>query len=411
MNNWRKFLYYYFIFYIGLNLIIPRGKEFVNASIVTDLVLLIFIATFIFGNLFITEERQHLLESLKDFIRGFIGRLFIAILAFMLASTVYSLEAVTAVKETLRFSVYIFIFFMLKYYYSDGGFLENLIKALYIFIFLVCIYGVLQYFTAIGLSKEYVNLYTVNGNRIAATFENPNSFGPFLVLFFFPALRLAYKASAFKEKAYFITISFLILANIIFTFSRNAWLGVIVGVILIIVFYSWKLVFPAGIISALLFHIPMINNRFKDFFDYSQNSSRINHWKVAVHMIADHLLLGVGNGNYVSYYESYILKYPELNFNDFSRFPTHNSYLKIISELGIIGASPFLILIFSISVRMKRYNNLIHSSFISNFYLGFFISTCAFLVMNIFDNLLFVPQIAVAFWIHVGIFEGSIKKV
>ena len=82
--------------------------------------------------------------------------------------------------------------------------------------------------------------------------------------------------------------------------------------------------------------------RVREFINNSQNDLRIKLWKIGGRVFKDNPLKGVGNGNSLAYYDIYVKKYPELKCIDHWRYPLHNSYLKVLSELGILGFIPFM---------------------------------------------------------------------
>ena len=195
--------------------------------------------------------------------------------------------------------------------------------------------------------------------------------------------------------------------NIGLSFSRSAWLALALGAFLLIVLYNWKaILLPIlGVVLALI--VPAIRNRLGDFSIIFQDP-RISTWKIAIKMIKDHPILGVGNGNYVSLYGEYVSRFPELMYNHNTRFPSHNSYLKVQSELGILGTMLFIIILIAIFIKLKKFLYIEKELQHKIFFKGFFISAIVFLFMNIFDNLFFVPKVSMYFWILVAIFEGII---
>jgi O-antigen ligase len=242
----------------------------------------------------------------------------------------------------------------------------------------------------------------INGatGRIESTFGNPNAFGAFLVLALFPCIMMFLQTKNKRGKFIYIILSLLCFTNLMLTLSRNSWLAFAIGMLILIITYNWKFIYMALAGGIIAMFIPTISNRIKQFTDFSQNQGRIKIWSIASKMIKDHPVRGVGNGNFSVLFDSYVKKYPEYWQEFVSSFPTHNSYLKIQSELGILGTIPFICsLVFSfrsILTSMKRYIGIAR-----NFYNGFLISAICMLILNLFDNILFVPQVASAFWLFV----------
>ncbi|KEH90392.1 hypothetical protein Z965_00595 [Clostridium novyi A str. BKT29909] len=101
-----------------------------------------------------------------------------------------------------------------------------------------------------------------------------------------------------------------------------------------------------------------------------------------------------------------VKNYPELWYNNHVNFPSHNSYLKVQSELGIVGIVSFVLLLLSIVIKMKQFATRVTDKFYKYFYTGFFVSVIVFLIMNVSDNFLFVPKVCSYFWILVAIAQS-----
>lgn len=353
--------------------------------------------------IFIKSERHIFFKSIKDALKDPLFFIMLIFSVLMLVSITYSVEKSLARSESLRFISYIGIFFVVKYRLLDN---ERKIKLTFKIYFLeaffISLYGIFQYFTKFNLSKDYIN--TLGGKtRITAVFDNPNAYGAYLILAIFPVLIFILKDKKIKHKICYLLFSVLLVLNITFTDSRNAYLALALGIILCVLFFDKRLIVLAGILGIIAFKVPLIHKRILAFEDPEQNIQRFKLWKTALKVIHDHFIFGVGNGNFVSVYDKYVKKYPELSYRDYSRYPTHNLYLKVFSELGIIGLVCFCILILFVVIYMYKSYKKCKNQFIKSFLEGFLISIIAFMIMNTFDNLLVVPKVASYFWIMVAI--------
>ncbi|QAT40910.1 O-antigen ligase [Clostridium sp. JN-9] len=396
-----KISYILICIYIFIVPVIPYNLTIKNKGSVADLLLLIIFLTFFAALL---QKRV----SVKDIIRCMFSDIFLismlCLTIVMAFSVLYAKEKSLALSETLRFFSYFVLIIMLKLNYGEEKYFKKIKLCYFSSVFVTCLIGIIQAVTGLGLEHKYY--YVFNGikmERIASTFENPNSFAAFLVMSIFPVIMFAIKEKAKLLKIMYSVLVVLILCSIVLTGSRNAFVGVGIGLLTLTIIYSIKLLIPIGILGVAAYFIPRISSRIKDIGNSTLDAARLKLWKTAIKMIKDHPVFGVGNGNYVSYYDEYVKKYPELSYADFSRYPVHNSYLKVETELGIPGGITFAAVI--ITLLMKIYNTLKYSeSFVKKtFYTGFFASAVAFLFMNFSDNLLFVPKIAVFFWIFIGL--------
>ena len=168
---------------------------------------------------------------------------------------------------------------------------------------------------------------------------------------------------------YWILITVLIalaalLAAIVMSWSRGAWLGVGAGLIVAVVVQSRRALVLSIVAAFVLAFVILLSSidvipaavtdRFSGVADYfgvfdvrgvkvdDANFAiveRMAHWQAAWGMLLDHPVLGVGIGNYAAVYPAYAL--PQW---DDPLGHAHNYYLNVAAEAGLIGLSAYLIL-------------------------------------------------------------------
>jgi O-antigen ligase len=115
-------------------------------------------------------------------------------------------------------------------------------------------------------------------------------------------------------------------------------------------------------------------------------------------MFKDHVWTGVGNGNYLEHYYEYVLKHKEELDLSKTQFTVHNSYIKMLAELGILGGLSFIGVYFSLAgLVIKVYRK--SSGPLKTLSLAFLGFWGAYLFHNFFNNLMFIPQLNVFVWI------------
>lgn len=408
LNKFLTILLYIFVFFNPL--FSEKFKLQVKGIPIGDMLLAVIILIYLLALIIYKESRDRFIKGLKGFFKDSLSIFMFILFLVMGISVLYSKEKALAISETFRFAIYLALFFIIKYEIVREDVKKNILMIYMAICGVLSIMGIIQYITNFGLAKNFVADAFGVRSRIAVTMDNPNNYGAFLILSIFPVIMLAISERKRRLKIFYFALSFLLLINIVFTSSRNAYLAFLCGCLVLIIIYSWKFIYilgGAGVISML---IPKVRDRFMQILDPSQNQSRITLWKTALHMINDHPLLGVGNGNFVAYYNSYIKMYPELKYGDYKRFPTHNSYLKMESELGVIGIISFIGMLASAWFKVKAVLNKIDSSFIKTFYTGFLASMVAFYFMNFFDNIFFVPRTTVYFYILLAVSQSFLAE-
>ncbi|MCB2354012.1 O-antigen ligase family protein [Clostridium estertheticum] len=410
MKNKYSILYFLMCVYIVIMPLIQEGTNFRGIP-VSDILLGIVIFVYLIKIIIEKATRERFLYGIKDLFGSVLSISIMVLLGIMLLSTLYAAEKTLALTESARFLTYVFIFFVIKYEFNTKKLVKNLLKCYIFTAGLLSIFGIIQHFTTIGLDKKFVEHYPgYTVVRIATTMFNPNAYAAFLILIIFPVVMLTIYEKNKNIKGMYGIISVLLFVNIIMTYSRNAQVGVCIGAVVLCVIYSYKLIIAFGGIGILTLFMPSVLDRVRALTNDSQNESRIKLWKTAIMMIKDHPILGVGNGNYISRYNEYVSKYKGLSYNAYKRYPAHNSYLKVESELGIVGIVSFLAVLVTSLIRVKKLFTITNDKFIKAFYMGAFASMIAFFFMNISDNLFFVPMATTYFWFLIATAESLLNS-
>lgn len=405
-----RFLYLLICAYIVLLPLLPNKMALGRINIPPADCILAFILIGYFVKLLTSKEcRTRFFSGIRDFITNYLT-VFMSILALMmLISVSYASDKNLALSESFRFISYIILFFMIKYEWSRKELLNGILGSYICTNVIICVYGIYQNFTGFGLSNEFKN-YGYAKFKITATMDNPNNLAAFLILAIFPMVMLAVYEKKKERKLFYFSLVILMFLNMVFTGSRNIIVGVAVGMVVLVIMYSLKFVVPLCIVAGVSLFIPEIKERIMAINDPVQNQSRIYLWKIAQKMIKDHPLFGVGNGNYVSLYDKYTNIYPQYKFYGYREWPCHNSYLKMETELGIIGGVSFVALLLSSLIKVKAFVDTTKSKFYKHFYIGFLASMVAFYVMNLVDNLFFVPKTTTYFWILLAVSQGMMYR-
>jgi len=245
--------------------------------------------------------------------------------------------------------------------------------------------GIYQFFGRVGpegflLFDRFIRAY--------GTFQQPNPYGGYLglVLPLAYSLSLGAKGDGARDKEqgirdqrstpYSLSLTsyllvalattglVLMLAALLMTLSRGAWLGFVAAFIVMNVVRSRRAatLFTLALIL-LSFVIVMgglqllpeaITQRFLDFLPFLSGVDisrvevtpanfavieRLAHWQAGWDMFSEHPWLGVGIGNYEPVYPAYALPRWEEPLGH-----AHNYYLNIAAEAGLVGLSAYLIL-------------------------------------------------------------------
>lgn len=219
--------------------------------------------------------------------------------------------------------------------------------------------------------------------RAFGTFEQPNPYAGYLALIApvaFAVISSQYSVfrRAFRNKTEHWTLNTqhltlvilaaaalsAMLAAIVMSWSRGAWLGVSAALVVATIVQSRR-AFALSVIAAFVLTFALllssiniiptaVAERFSGVADYfgvfdvrgvkvdDANYAiveRMAHWQAAWGMFIDHPLLGVGIGNYAAVYPAYALP----GWSD-PLGHAHNYYLNVAAEAGAIGLIAYLIL-------------------------------------------------------------------
>ena len=260
---------------------------------------------------------------------------------------------------------------------------------------IIALDGIFQFFSG----KDFIRLRPcgdVEGfSRLTASFSHPNNLGGYIAAIF-PVCFLSLlfytwtKNNYAKKTGLFITCIILLFVCAM-TYSRGAWIALFMGVALFLIIRNSK--FFLLLIVFLLFisfFLPdFLVNRVKDIVNIHNITSqtRLESWKKAIEMIALHPVVGNGLKSFSRIYgEGY----------------THNCYLQILAETGLIGFIAYLGTLFVfIYVNIKSYFKNKNTQY-RLFFLGFAGSLTAYGTHSLIDTNLFSMPLAVTFWFLLG---------
>ena len=177
--------------------------------------------------------------------------------------------------------------------------------------------------------------------RVFSTLENPNVLAGYLDVFICLALGLLAKVGNRSQKMILLVAIIMFVACLVMTYSRGAFLTLVVVLAVYGVLQDWRIVAFLAIVTGLIaYNDSMFLNRIMSSFNMGDSSEgvRVGIWVSTSAMIADHPFAGIGWGAY-----QYV--YPQYNYYvadpDIVIYHAHNLYLNCAAEVGILGALAF----------------------------------------------------------------------
>lgn len=188
-----------------------------------------------------------------------------------------------------------------------------------------------------------------------ADFAEANFFAAFMAAML-PLIGIMFLRSKKIGKLYYAVCGAFTANAVVLCRSRGAFLGLVMGAVAAICLvpknYRKHLIFlvVAGIAGVIYLSDDVFIQRIMTIStDQSEmdesSSSRILLWKAGVRMAVNHPL-GIGPGNWYQTIHRYI---PEYAGKD-----SHNTYVKCLAELGVIGMSVFMLFLLQSYLNLRR---------------------------------------------------------
>jgi len=346
-------------------------------------------------------------------------------------SLIWSDNFIISLKELPLFLSGPLLYFVVTNNISNKQQVNRILNALIIVGSLFGVYGIFQY-NGIDLPLWVRN---VGRQQVFGLFGNVNYFAEYLIVPLPIAISLFFTSrNKFKKCLLFIGILAMGTA-LMFTFTRGSYLAF--GSALIVMFFLFLIsrdinfiknkknifiiIIAAVIIVTSIFFIPSpLNKPGTVIFKIKSRLSptiltqgigikrRITTWKFTTLMIKDRPFIGAGIGTF----KYNTLKYQAIFFDQGQNrslyvhgfaTKTHNEYLQLWAELGIIGLGIFIWLIinyFSYGLRfLKRSKNIYNQGMV----IGFMGVVVAILFDGIFGFPLHLIATVILFWLSIGL--------
>ena len=216
---------------------------------------------------------------------------------------------------------------------------------------------------------------------------------------------LLFTEKGFKRKIFLISMLGINMLALVLTFSRGCWLGILFAIAILAVVIDRRFIL-LGIFLLLIapFILPeSIINRFTSIGNMNDTSTsyRVAIWMGTIAMLKDYWFSGIGLG-----ITSFNKVYPIYAYSGTTAQHSHNLYLQIMVENGIMGLIMFIGIMYYfyketvISICKKK--NILLVSIISGMF--------GFLIQSMTDHTWYNYRIVLMFWMVLA-FGISLAKL
>ena len=312
-----------------------------------------------------------------------------------------------ALKELLRWLQVLLVYLLVVSLARQTRWQKLLVAALFVAAGLEVLLGVYQFFTRTGPPSFGVGSFL----RAYGTFGQPNPYAGYLGMVAPLAYALAFFWGRRARIDWLRLLAWLVLAGTLaaslMSFSRGGWMGLAMALVAVtalasrrgavltavglVVLASLAVLGMANLLPASILGRLSILADYFSIFDVREVLvtpenwalvERMAHWQAAWYMYEDHVLFGVGIGNYVAAYPSYYLTIWKDPLGH-----AHNLYLNMLAEMGAIGLVGYLLMVgswFGLGLLSLRRSEPGFSRALALGCLGVLTASAAH---NVFDNL------------------------
>jgi putative inorganic carbon (HCO3(-)) transporter len=271
----------------------------------------------------------------------------------------------------------------------------------------VAFIGIIQYILGnVSQIWQDAGMFGDIRGRTVSAFGNPNVLGEYLVLVIPAIFAMFLCSNTFKTKMLFFVTLALCSVCLVLTWSRGAWLGLIIASIVFILvkshtFLAYITVALPGL--TLAFSFIMNGKVMKRLFSIgsmadSSTAYRWNIWNGVWDMLADKGLYGIGTGE-----GAFTSVFPQYAVSGTESVPhTHSLYLQLMAETGVFSLLCFLLVCLAYFSLVFAYIRKAIGKRNRTMSIGFLCGILAFLLQGLTDYVWYSYKVYLFFWITLG---------
>lgn len=314
---------------------------------------------------------------------------------------------------------YIIWFFLLLHLIEDERDFKIVYYTFAAMVAVLCLHGIYQYIIAVPIPAGWVSQTEMGvRTRVFSLTGSPNIFGSLIIMGAPLVAALIYYCKKPFWKFFYACVTGMMCLCLLFTFSRGAWVGIVLAVVIFSLYVDKRLLgVMGGAVAAVLVAVPSITSRLTYLFtsDYAEASAvggRALRWETGRLLLHENSpWLGFGLGRFGG---AVAMNNKLLDETDtFEYFYMDNYYLKTMVEMGYIGLIFFILMLVGLVIWGIR--ALFHSGldFVPDrgrdplmrnagnmkvMAVGIFSGLCGVLAHCYFENIFEEPYMMAYFW-------------
>ncbi|MBQ9313866.1 MAG: O-antigen ligase family protein [Clostridia bacterium] len=315
-------------------------------------------------------------------------------------SSLISISMAESIKIAMLMIAFVMFYFVVINVITTRKQIKTILYVMLVIGTFTAIYGIYQYAFGDVYSQAWLDsdMFEDIKMRVYSTLENPNVYGEYLLLIIPFTVSLFWTEKGWKKKLFLLVTLGIMGLALILTFSRGCWLGIIFSIAILALIIDKRFIF-LGILLLLLspFILPdTIISRFTSIGNMEDTSTsyRVYIWMGTLSMLKDYWISGVGMG-----ITSFNTIYPLYSYNNIKAPHSHNLYLQLIVEFGIVGFAVMIGVMYNYFkmaiISMKAKKDIILG--------GLMTGMMGFLLQSMTDHTWYNYRVVLIFWVIVGL--------
>lgn len=326
---------------------------------------------------------------------------------------VNSSDFVLALEGFRAIAQYMLFYFVAIQLVKDVKSARIVVCAFVIIAGVMALHGVYQYIIGVEMPAGWVDQNEAGvRTRVYSILTSPNIFASMLTLSTPMAISLVFTANNKKSRILFAVLALAMTASLVFTFSRGAWIGFAIAVMIYVFLKDKRLFIPCVILGVLVvFLVPSVGNRISymlspEYIESSLRGGRLVRWLTGFRILEFYPVFGVGLGAFggaVSInHETTLL----LDTEYIDTFYMDNYFLKTAVESGIVGLTAFVVLMYCVIINSYRAIKTSAGKLDRELSTGIMAGLCGVITHNLVENVFEVPMMTSLFWVFVAVIMG-----
>ncbi len=337
----------------------------------------------------------------------------IFISAMVIVLFVNSSDISIALEGLRAIAQYMLFYFVALQLIKDVKGARVVVCAFVIIAGIMALHGVYQYIIGVEMPAGWVdqNEEAVR-TRVYSILTSPNIFASMLTLSTPMAVSLVFASENKKSKILFGVLALAMAASLVFTFSRGAWIGFAVAIMIYVFLKDKRLLIPCVVLGILVvFLVPSVGTRISymlspEYIESSLRGGRLVRWLTGFRILEFYPVFGVGLGAFggavAINHEATLL----LDTEYIDTFYMDNYFLKTAVESGLFGLAAFVLLMYCVIINSYRAIKTSVGKLDRELSTGIMAGLCGVITHNLVENVFEVPMMTSLFWVFVAVIMG-----